>query len=192
MMSVTDCVLFAVNTDSGSFKTYGCFPSTKKALDKLYTLIGLDGHPDVWPCGWEVMIYESCAHTFSHGSWWMLAQDGSDQLLPLGFDPFSDLPLEPLQELTEEDHPEHGQRMIIKTRHPSLEEMLTAKWEPFNSYDYLAFAGANEGSWKADAGDFLLIFTPGLSGGIARIEAHGVFDGEPVAYLSELSEWQTT
>ncbi len=182
--------LFAVSVQGGTFKAFERHPGCEEAIDHFSILTQHALATDRWPHGWLALVLEVTNLAMQAGTWWAIS-DQDDTLIPVRFDPFADLPLKPMQEVTETYDHADGRQLVINTRPPTIKELTVAEWCEMNRQDFDAFGGAAPGSRKAELGDFMLIWSPGTCPGESgRIEAHGVIDGNPVCYAAELSVWQ--
>lgn len=193
--SSTRRVLFAINEATGTMKTFGSFRSLEAAADRLAAILS-DDDPVKWPDGWTPYLYEKSGGAFGHPHWWTPNPEGTledGEWLPVGFDPFVDLPLKPMFQTVRGDAiNENGQAYdawIIETRAPTLGELLRAEWRQPSRED-LAHFDLDPRAVVAEVGD-LLAFAKPVAGGKVELQVHGTDkDGHAVFWRAEMGPWQ--
>lgn len=192
MGTATKRILFAINEQTGAMKSFGRFPSFEALVESFnFLLSGED--PVGWPDGWTAYMYVSCSRRFDHPEWYTPRPDGMEDSawLPVAFDPFVDLPLAPGFETAQGDWVDGlataRDAWIIRSRTPSLAELLQANWRRPSPEDFRAF-DLSPGAMVAELGDLMMVAD--RRDGKTDFQIHGVTpEGEIVFWRAEMNRW---
>lgn len=186
-------ILFAINEQTGTMKTFGHFRSFEDLADKLTSILNQED-PEGWPDGWTPYMFESWRGSFSHPVWYTPNPEGStdtDAWLPVAFDPFVDLPLAAMTETVRGDAiDERGcayDAWIIQTRPPTIAELFGADWKKPTKQDFSSF-DISASAMVAELGNFLAFAD--RKGDCVELQVHGTVGAEPVFWRASVSRWE--